>query len=430
MSLPVFIDRDPRTRKIHPHYISLLFEKMGLPFPDGLPPGEQEGMFYPLHLGSPYRLSPDPGGKANAAGIFIYEFLQKDAWKKIEDKGGYLLIDHIVEAFFGRQDMVERLHSGLRIAGLRPDRVVLLNGNLLSRQRYHSIADQLGISDRAHVIPYNGCFWLVNAHNRALGSDLGRIEARAERARARRGRDRPKKFATFNGKGRPHRTYVILRMIADGYGPEGFISLLGHESSDSPTEDQIADQIARFPDAERLVPHIPGFIDSLPLTIDISRASSREGSKFKLMLPWESPDPDVYDDSYFSVVLDTSFNDVGTLFHTPIAYKSLMNFSPFVYFGNHGGLAALRKIGFKSFAPFINEDYDSVEDDNARMTMAYREFERLMAMDRADLNRELLSIWPALEHNYALIHRADRKPFVDDWNAQVTDQLPGAARLL
>ncbi len=218
-------------------------------------------------------------------------------------------------------------------------------------------------------------------------------------------------------------------MIVDGYKPEGFISLLGHESSDNPSEEQIAKQIKRFPDSARLMPFIEGFIESLPLSIDISREGSREGSKFKSVLPWASPDPDVYDQSYFSVVLDTSFTDIGTLFHTPIAYKSFMNFSPFVYFGNCGGLKALRDIGFRSFSPFINEEYDAIEDDNLRMATAYEEFERLVSLDRAELDRGLLSVWPALEDNYMLIHRPDVRPFIDDWNARVSDRLPEAARL-
>ncbi|MEO6359655.1 MAG: hypothetical protein ABIO43_03650 [Sphingomicrobium sp.] len=429
MPLRVFIDDDPQTRKVHPHYLTLLFEKMGNGLLNRLPPGAEDGMFYPLHLGSPYRLSPDNSSKGNASGIFIYDFLQKDAWRKIEERGGYLLIDHIVEAFFGRQDMVRRFHEGMEIAGLKPDRVVLLNGNLLSKKRYDLLADDLGISERAHVIPYNGCFWLINAHNRAAGHDFARLEARAQRARDMIGRERAKTFVTFNGKGRPHRTYVILRMIADGYKSQGFISLLGHEAADSPSEDQIAAQIGRFPDAERLMPHIRDFLGSLPLTIDISRAGAREGLKFKLLLPWASPNPDIYDQTYFSVVLDTSFNDVGTEFHTPIAFKSFMNLSPFVYFGNYRALKGLRSIGFKTFAPFINENYDDIEDDNLRMAETYREFERLASLGHRELNSGLMDLWPALEHNYSLIHLHSTQAFVDDWNNRVTNLLPGASRL-
>jgi len=98
MSLPVFIDEDPRNRKVRPNYLPLLFKQMGLGFLARLSPGERDGMFYVLHLGSPYRLSPDNAAKANAGGIFIYDFLDREAWKKIQDRGGYLLIDHIVEA--------------------------------------------------------------------------------------------------------------------------------------------------------------------------------------------------------------------------------------------------------------------------------------------------------------------------------------------
>ena len=429
MALPVFLDTDPKTSKYHPHYLPLMFDKMEPGLLERVQPGEYPGMFHPLHLGSPYRLSRESSSKKNGGGLFVYDGLNREAWSKIEAAGGYILIDHIVESFFGRHDMVKALHEGIDEAGLAPSRVVLLNGNLTSAARYSQLADDMGIRDRAHVIPYDGCFWLVKAHNFAQGTKVGPINARADRARALRGRLRPKKFVTFNGKGRPHRTYVILRMMADGYWDDGLISLLGHESDENPTPQAIAAQIVRFPQAERLAPLIADFLERLPLSIDISREGSRNGQALKLVLPWASPDPDCYDQTYFSVVLDTSFSDEGTVFHTPIAYKSYMNFSPFIYFGNAGGLGALREIGFRSFEPFIDEAYDNIVDNKQRMAAAYAQFERLAKMSDADLAYGLETVWDALEHNYDFIHRLDMEEFAKDWNGRLTKALPGAANL-
>lgn len=424
MAVPFYIDRDPLRKKIRPHYLTLLFEKMGQGLMEDCVPGSRDGMFYPVHLGSPYRLARDLSPGAKSGGIFIYDHLNWDAWRAIEDRGGYLLVDHIVESFFGRRDMVERLHEGLATAGIAPSRLVLLNGNLRSAERYEALTAEMGISQKAHVLPYNGCYWLVNAHNRAVDENITTFARRAADAERMLGRKRGKKFVSFNGKGRPHRTYVVLRMLAEGRDRDGFISLLGHESSDSPTVERIAAQIARFPDSEKLTPFIADFVSRLPLSIDVTREDSREGQALKFVLPWASPDPKIYDDTYFSVVLDTSFTDEGTLFHTPIAYKSFMNFSPFVYFGNFRGLKALREMGFRSFAPFIDESYDLIEDDNQRLSAAYAEFDRLASLSHEQLNAGVESIWESLVHNFRLIHRDDQHAFKLDWDERITCKLP------
>jgi hypothetical protein len=427
VTLPVFLDTNPTTSKYHPHYLPLMFDKMGAGLLERARPGERPGMYYPLHLGSPYRLSRESSVKKNGGGMFVYDGLNREAWAQIQQAGGYVLIDHIVESFFGRADMVKALHDGIEDAGLSADRVVLLNGNLASATRYDQLTAAMGITERAHVIPYDGCFWLVKAHNLAQGENTHPIAARAKRARSLRSTARPKKFVSFNGKGRPHRTYVVLRMMADGYWDKGLISLLGHESDENPSPEAVATQIVRFPQSQRLAPLIPEFLTKLPLSVDISREGSRAGHALKLVLPWASPDANAYDQTYFSVVLDTSFADEGTVFHTPIAYKSYMNFSPFVYFGNAGGLRTLRELGFRSFAPFIDESYDDIVDNSQRMAAAYAQFERLVNMTDADLAYGLESVWDALEHNYEFIHRPDLEAFARDWNSRVTASLPGAA---
>lgn len=429
MPLHAFIDRDPRRKRVHPHYLTLLFEKMGANLLQECAPGQQTGMFYPIHLGSPYRLNNDASPNSKGGGVFIYDHLDRDALSAITDNGGYLLIDHIVESFFGRQDMVERLHGGIAEAKLDPQRIVLLNGNMISTTRYDAICDDLGIKDQAHVIPFSGCFWLVNAHNQSNAANRLELANRERRAYNALSHEKTRKFVSFNGKGRPHRTYVVLRMIGDGYAKDGYISLLGHEADESPSVEKIAAQIRNFPDATRLSSHIPDFVEKLPLTIDVSREKSRENMALKFVLPWASPDPDFYDQTHFSVVLDTSFSDEGTLFQTPIAYKSFMNFSPFVYFGNKGGLKCLKEIGFESFEPLINESYDDISDDNQRLLAAYSEFERLVNLSHAQLNEGVREIWPKLLHNYNLIHTPGVESFKEDWNARVSSLLPSVSPL-
>ena len=68
------------------------------------------------------------------------------------------------------------------------------------------------------------------------------------------------------------------------------------------------------------------------------------------------------------------------LFVTEKAIKPMQNGLPFVILGSPGALATLRALGFKTFAPAINESYDHVLDGRRRLQHALAEVERLTAL--------------------------------------------------
>jgi hypothetical protein len=94
-----------------------------------------------------------------------------------------------------------------------------------------------------------------------------------------------------------------------------------------------------------------------------------------------------YLDTFFSVVTETIFQTISDsgLFRTEKIFKPICNLQPFLLVGQCGMLAALRELGFKTFAPFIDEAYDSESDDTKRLEMVLAETRRLCEMPHADL---------------------------------------------
>ena len=90
----------------------------------------------------------------------------------------------------------------------------------------------------------------------------------------------------------------------------------------------------------------------------------------------------------FGVVFDTSMPDFDS--DTRISYttektmKPMANLRPFVLLGAPGGLAILRSLGFRTFAPLINETYDTVPRARDRIRYAIDETERLSALPPTD----------------------------------------------
>lgn len=74
---------------------------------------------------------------------------------------------------------------------------------------------------------------------------------------------------------------------------------------------------------------------------------------------------DFYLDSCIHLVTETSFHQ-NELFLSEKILKPILNFQPFIVFGPQYYLKELKRIGFKTFSDFWNEDYDNIEDGKDR----------------------------------------------------------------
>jgi hypothetical protein len=164
----------------------------------------------------------------------------------------------------------------------------------------------------------------------------------------------------------------------------------------SMTLPDLAPMLDRMPFAAELRPLLPALASQLPLVLDYRPRG---------ILPelHDTPDTALFDDSYFSIVTETLFTDDSMLFLTEKPLKSILNLHPFVCVGNPGTMAEFRRMGFETFAPFIDESYDTITDPTARMTVVLNEIERLVNLPMARLHEIYCALWPRLEHNYRLL---------------------------
>ena len=91
---------------------------------------------------------------------------------------------------------------------------------------------------------------------------------------------------------------------------------------------------------------------------------------------------ELYGETRFAVVLETSIESAShdrIIYVTEKPLKPMLNLRPFVMAGSAGSLATLRSLGFRSFAPTIDERYDTILDRESRMRLALHEVERLAA---------------------------------------------------
>jgi hypothetical protein len=83
-----------------------------------------------------------------------------------------------------------------------------------------------------------------------------------------------------------------------------------------------------------------------------------------------------YLDSYIHITSETNFFELGGYFSEK-TWKPIGHLQPFIFMGPAYGLRELKKLGFKTFAPFIDESYDLELDPVIRFKLIMNEIERL-----------------------------------------------------
>lgn len=207
-----------------------------------------------------------------------------------------------------------------------------------------------------------------------------------------------KNFLCFNKLQKGHRAYILARMLENGLFDRSFFSFEG--------QDQWLDDMNVFQWAPIINEQFTKHRSKFPIRCNITPARTNP-------VEYSGTDDYYHDESYFSVVTETLFysadksdlrnsmyHQIGGVFHTEKIARALMYKHPFILVAPAGSIKSLRELGFKTFHPFIDESYDSEEDDDLRIDIVVREIERLCSKDDAQWIVWQHSIKEIVEHNY------------------------------
>lgn len=209
-----------------------------------------------------------------------------------------------------------------------------------------------------------------------------------------------KKFLSFNRVVRPHRTALLGLLEDRKLREKGYYSFLGtSHSGDNFTLDTMLIQLYHcMTEKSRAVIRINlnKLLPSLPLKLNIDPNEN--------VTSLIESDQTYFDNSYFSVVTETIFfpvfQDEKAIFFSEKIFKPIMMKHPFILLGSAGSLEYLRKERYKTFHPYIDETYDTIEDHEGRMYAIVDEIERLSKLSNEEWIDWQQKIKHIVEFNY------------------------------
>lgn len=196
---------------------------------------------------------------------------------------------------------------------------------------------------------------------------------------------RSKKFICMNrNMHRPHRwlsAYLAFKynLLEDSI----FSFVVLHDYT---TKDRIYNAVSHFTgESDEVESIVDLIVDNVPMEIDTTHIDIDEKHSFNL----NNNNKELFAESYINIVSETSFEYGGgefpfiseKTFHHPI-----INLQPFIVIGNPFTLKTLRDLGFKTFSPLINEDYDKCTDFRQRFKLIEEEISRLSALSLSEIH--------------------------------------------
>lgn len=181
-------------------------------------------------------------------------------------------------------------------------------------------------------------------------------------------KEKSKDFLCFNKVPREHRIRLLERVLENNLLDSSYYSFEG-----------LPNWLTHLPKEFK---NIISNKDKFPIRLNITPERQNPA-----MLEYE--DFKYFDNSYFSIVTETTFyneetpriNRYGTMdniFITEKTFKCFPAMHPFIVFAYPGILSELRKLGYKTFSPYIDETYDTIVNDDDRFEAIWKEINRLL----------------------------------------------------
>ena len=320
----------------------------------------------------------------------IKDLVGEKIFKKIIKKQVFLVLDNTLEPF---EKSIDTIYENIVIQEKIPASQVILLTNMYDAKQYSDT-----VASRLDQDPIR-IFWytvfeqdLRNAINHIYRSDCPTTLTLKKYY---------KKFLYFNRRWRLHRPFLITLLHSRSLIEHGYVSFGPCDDTDTwnhrwpqlmnyfRTDSKMTELLDNNQSVKQLPPL---FLDTDELHINRAEATPNTNQ--------------YYEDSYFSVISETTYFTKwysSARFLSEKAFKPIAMRHPFILVSVPNSLDIYRIMGYKTFSPFITEQYDQELDDGKRMLMILDEIERLCNLTESELSEFLFNVKEICDYNYNIL---------------------------
>jgi hypothetical protein len=319
------------------------------------------------------------GSKLN--GEYFWKHISAEVLQDLRERKAIVFLDWVNENFIENSEYKE-LHHGLKYSGIPKEQIILAVNSFNAQQVYESWFTPEERQLQVRSFPFLLCnmswHYAANPDRRMTEQSFN----------ASRDQIRKHCFVFPNRRARDHRVAMLHKLAADDLLDKGDWSFLDQMTVDHGTS--VSRNLNIVLDQERtdkLYQQLPHSLETEP------------DSKYLTVSGWGDMHSKQSENSYLYIASETYVHGEYRSF-TEKVFKPLANFQPFLFIAFPGALEQLKRLGFKTFAPFIDESYDRETDLSRRIHMIAAEVARICAMSKEELHNWYWSMEDTLIYNH------------------------------
>ena len=332
----------------------------------------------------------------------FFNQIKESTLDKIRNKKGKIVIFSIQESCVNLKSLVF-LHKKMKSLKVSPSSVVYITGhNWNVKKNYYNWCDLKKEDDYLKIMNSHAQLYVKGHDLHRRGPSVVKLEDVLKKEK------RKHQFVCFNRRIRPPRYCMIAMLHHNKLLKDNLVSF-SIETRDNtinklnclgPNGIPDSGEVTKILGNTKLCKKYLSYFDELfkmsPLTVDYEDLIKVQGPGYETREP--------YLESYFSIVTETPFTN-KTYFSTEKIYRPMLHYHPFIVQGSPYTLKRLKKLGFKTFHPYIDESYDEIISPFRRMQKLTKEIKRICNMSKGEMHKWYYQQLDIVIHNRDLIYK-------------------------
>lgn len=317
-------------------------------------------------------------GVAKVVGdIYNKKYIEKIQISSLIKKDMPTIFHTYCEAFSSDEFFIG-LHKLIEILDLQ-GKIVYYNCAVNAQEVYDSFCDRNNVAKRVECY-YNG--------NLSYSSITYAVFTPPDVSIEEKSNTEKKLYCTYNWNAWDHRLGLIALLNYYDLIDHGNITSPGNKSF---SYDKESDYIllvngarrylSMLPDCEQIIEKLTLLKENYPLIID-DRTKYHDKDIALQSKTDKIPLVTARKNSLFEIVAETKF--CGEHFFSEKTYYPICTAIPFFILSSHNALKSIRKLGYKTFSPLIDESYDDIKEDQYRLLAIVKEMVRIKNYRESD----------------------------------------------
>jgi len=319
----------------------------------------------------------------------------KDVMDNIRNKKVFLMLDNGLEYFY---ECADSIYKDIVIKyNIPAEQIIFLSAVPTMHQYVKKLAKRLNMPEIK--VDWFSCFE-ANGQTAAIYNTVALPKKKKY----------TKKFLNLNRRWKLHRPLMITLLKSRNLLDSGHVSF--GPSDDNKTWNTV------YPILQKL--HIDNKIikEILDKHKDVQQLSPMYLDTQDLVTNRAEHEPtiaDYYIDTYFSIVNETTYYE-NIPFLSEKIFKAIGMGHPFIMVSAPNSLQYLKQLGYKTYDPYINETYDTIQDHGDRMLAILDEVERLCSFSKSDLKKWLPQVRSIASYNRNILNSKNYTDFIKTMN--------------